>query len=171
MHTAWFCRPAGQCLNQSIQCPWQLQMRYPNRSPWSPWLAFRRAQRGRQSVPLLAHLLPSRPWLPSPLCSHFPGRTGESCRLNCFLLEHLRTCQMRSDSKQVLCSAGLIQIKSKYLLRGTWLKYIYFTASPNGPVIRCLRQGYRGADESQLPSPLHRSARLPGWSPQMLHPY
>lgn len=129
----------------------------PKQVPLKPWLEFRGAQHGRPSVPFLAHLLPSRRWLPSPLCCHFPGRIGGSCRLNCFLLEHLRTCHKRSDLKLVLCSAVLIQIKSKYLFCGPWLKYIYFTVSPKGPVIRCLRQGYRGADESELPSSLHWS--------------
>lgn len=82
--------------------------------------------------------------LPS-LCSYFPSTTRGSCRLNCLLLLHLCTCQMRSESNQVPLSAVLVQIKSKYLFRGTWLEVCLLYCIPYGVVILSLSQGYKGS--------------------------
>lgn len=92
-----------------------------------------------------AHPLPLQAWAaPLPL-QLFPKQTRGSCRLNCFLLLRLCTCQMRSDSNQVLFSAVLFKSNQNICSVGHDWKCIYFTLSPNGAVVLFLRQGYEGS--------------------------
>lgn len=90
------------------------------------------------------------------LCSYFPGiLEWASCRLNCFLLLHLCTCQMRSDSDEVHVrwgSADSNQIKISVM----WdmIRSIFTLLSPNG-----LLSSDQGRETGE---PMNQNC-FPGW--------
>lgn len=90
-------------------------------------------------------LFPAHPSSPSRRGAALPptaviSTTRGSCRLNCFLLLHLCTCQMRSDSNPALFSAVLLHINQSIYYTGHDGKYIHFAESSNGPVIQSPKQ-------------------------------
>lgn len=121
MHIPLFLSVQGQCLNHIAFSASVAADEIPKQVPLEAHGSFSILLSNEDNLFLFPAHLPSplgSGLLPS-LCSYFLSTTRGSCRLNCFLPLHLRTCQMRSDSNQVLFSAVLIQIESKYLLRGT----------------------------------------------------